>query len=142
MDQLAEDINKSAQMAIKAAETMGWGKLDYSEESLNLIEEMADEAAQSKTQLSEDQISAIVQQFGSYIHEVARRHFGGKYYWYTAKDQPILVVGEPDFRISMITWDKIRGRISGDLGDNIPFFYAGFAERVKSARPGEEVFFV
>jgi hypothetical protein len=45
-----------------------------------------------------------------------------------------LVVGEPAFRVAIMTWDKVRGQLSGDPADNIPFFYTGFAERVRRGR--------
>jgi hypothetical protein len=42
----------------------------------------------------------------------------------------------------MVTFDKVRGRLSGDLGDNIPFFYEGFSERVRNATPGTSALYV
>jgi len=56
--------------------------------------------------------------------------------------RPVLIVGEPEFRVAMIAWDKVRGRLSGDKADNIPFFYAGFAERVRGAQPGDDALYV
>jgi hypothetical protein len=54
----------------------------------------------------------------------------------------VLVVGEPSFHVAMISWDKVRGRLNGDEADNIPFFYAGFAKRVREAEPGNHVPYV
>ena len=54
----------------------------------------------------------------------------------------MLVVGEPAFRVAMIARDKVRGRLSGDRGDNLPFFYQGFAERVRRAEPGDDALYV
>ena len=42
----------------------------------------------------------------------------------------------------MITWDKVRGRLGGDEADNLPFFYDGFAERVRRAAPGIRALYV
>ena len=36
----------------------------------------------------------------------------------------------------MMAIDKVRGRLSGDKGDNIPFFYAGFSDRARTAEKG------
>jgi hypothetical protein len=42
----------------------------------------------------------------------------------------------------LMTRDKVRGRLSGDAADNIPFFYSGFAERVRRAEPGTNAQYV
>lgn len=47
----------------------------------------------------------------------------GRYSWYDQPDQPVLVVGDPTFRVAILAWDKVRGRLGGDAGDNIPSFY-------------------
>jgi hypothetical protein len=73
---------------------------------------------------------------------VGRREFGGRYLWHDERDQPVLVVGEPNFRVAMIAWDKVRGRVGGDAGENIPFFYAGFAERARQAKAGDDALYV
>lgn len=54
----------------------------------------------------------------------------------------VIVVGEPEFHVAIITWDKVAGRLSGDPADNIPFFFAGFTERVRAAVPGDRAIFV
>ena len=115
-------------------------RLDYSEGSLAVIEEMLAEAADYD--LTEELATNIAEQTGCYILEVGRRRHGGRYVWYEARNAPVLLVGEPDFRVAMLTWDKTRGRLSGDEADNIPFFYDGFADRVRSATPGDDALYV
>jgi hypothetical protein len=107
-----------------------------------IIEEMLAETAGFADQISPDEMSILVQDFGSYVLEVGRQEFGGRYLWHDERDQPVLVVGEPSARIAMMAWCKVRGRLSGDEGDNIPFHYAGFAERARMATPGTDVLFV
>ena len=85
---------------------------------------------------------ALVRILGSYVLEVGRREFGGKFYWHDGRDQPVLVVGEPDYRIAILTFDKVRGRLFGDQADNIPLFYQGFAARARTAEPGADVLYV
>ena len=74
--------------------------------------------------------------------EVARREFGGDYFWSDEKIQPVLVVGEPDFHVALMTWNKVRGRMSGDPADNIPFVYTGFKDRVRRGEPGTDALYV
>jgi hypothetical protein len=117
-------------------------RLDYSEGSLAVIEEMLAEAAEYVDGMTEELATDIAEQTGCYILEVGRRKHGGRYAWYEARNAPVLLVGEPEFRVAMLTWDKTRGRLSGDEADNIPFFYEGFAGRVRSAQPGDDALYV
>ncbi len=142
MDELSDQITRAAEKAVAMCEGRGNGKLDYSEASLALVEEMLAEAAQWLSELIPEQVASLVQDFGCYILEVGRREFGGRFMWHEGRDQPVLVVGEPAFRVAMITWDKVRGRLGGDKGDNIPFFYAGFAGRVRQSVPGTDALYV
>jgi hypothetical protein len=120
----------------------GRGELDFSEASLSVVEEMVEEAAAFFEEMRPQQRDILAQDFGCYILEVARREFGERYAWFEQREQPVLVVGEPAFRVALMTWDKVRGRLSGDPADNIPFFYTGFAERVRCAEPGIDVLYV
>ena len=117
-------------------------RLDWSEASLAVVEEMLAEAAEYVDDMTDDQVVNIAQQMGCYILEVGRRAHGGRYVWHEGRSAPVLLVGEPDFRVALLTWDKTRGRLSGDEADNIPFFYAGFAGRVRSATPGVDALYV
>jgi hypothetical protein len=42
----------------------------------------------------------------------------------------------------MMALEKVRGRVGGDEADNIPFFYAGFAERARKAVPGDDALYL
>ena len=77
--------------------------LDYSEASLGVLENILAQAADWG--LVPDQLEALVQPFGCCILEVGRREFGGRYLWHTGRDAPVLVVGEPGFRVAILTWD-------------------------------------
>jgi hypothetical protein len=83
------------------------GTLDYSEASLERVEDMLEEAAAYAEGMTPEEITMLVQSFGCYILEVGRRSLGGHYKWHEKRNQPVLVVGEPDFRVAMITWNKV-----------------------------------
>lgn len=116
--------------------------LDFSQASLTVVEEMAEETAQWITTLSPEQLTTLVQDIGCYLLEVGRREFGGEYVWHKPRDQPVLVVGEPSYHVALMTWDKVRGRLGGNHADNLPFFYDGFAERARQASPGTRALYV
>ena len=141
-DDLVNDILDAAAKAVETSERRGGGALDFSPDSLATVEEMLAEAAPFRGELAPDEIDTLVQVLGCYVSEVARKQFGGKYYWYKKREQPVLVVGEPTYRLALLTWDKIRGRLDGDEGNNIPFFYDGFANRARVAKAGDDAFFV
>jgi len=140
--ELADEVRQAAEAVVTATRDRAGDRLDFSEASLDLIEELLAEAAPFVPELPPERVDGLVQQMGSYVLEVGRRAFGGRYLWHPDRDAPVLVVGEPEYRVAMLTWDKVRGRLSGDEADNIPFFYRGFAKRVGTATAGEDTLYV
>ena len=133
---LHRQVAEKAQLAVAQFQERAGGRLDYSEQSIEMVEEMLAEAAQFAGQMPDTDQHALVQLMGSYILEVAQRQLGGSYQWHGGRDQPVLVVGEPEFSVAIITFDKVRGRLGGDEADNVVFFFRGFADRIASAVPG------
>jgi len=142
MTELSRQIADAAADAVETSRAVGGGELDYTEDSLAHVEGVLEQLTAARDELNETQLSTIAQEFGCYILEVGRRAFGGRYCWFDHRGQPVLVVGEPNFRVAMITWDKVRARLTGDKADNIPFFYAGFAEHARRAESGDDALYV
>lgn len=137
---MTNQVQINAASAVEQLQSRAGGRLDYSPASLQAVEEMLAEAATQS--LKPQACEALVELLGCYILEVGFREFGGKWSWYEKGAQPVLIVGEPEFHVAMMSFDKVRGRLSGDVGDNIPFFYAGFSERARSAEPGVRASYV
>ena len=116
--------------------------LDYSEKSLEVLDQLIEDFSDFADQMDQGMKSDFIAQAGSYIFEVARRNFSGKYFWYDQLDQPILVTGLPNFEISLVAFDKVKMRIENGQEDNIPFFFAGYSERVRQAKPGDKAMIV
>ncbi|MBN6207464.1 hypothetical protein JYK21_13400 [Ralstonia pickettii] len=142
MDELLQEVERLAAKALTDFNDRAEGRLDFSEASLQIVEEMLAEAALYRQDLEVDVIEGLVTRFGCYILEVGRRQFGGTYSWLEERSQPVLVVREPEAHIALMTWDRVRGRISGDAGDNIPFFFEGFAQRARTAPTGTRALYV
>jgi hypothetical protein len=140
MDEFTQNIADIARTAVDHYSPISGGPLDFSEASLEHVEGIL--ASASAQNLSDDDASQLTQLFGCYLLEVGRRCRGGRYSWYEAGNQPVLVAAGPDWRVAMIAFDKVRGRLGGDEGDNIPFFYEGFARRVANASPGTDAFYI
>ncbi|MGZ9720282.1 hypothetical protein [Rhizobium miluonense] len=102
-------------------------KLDYSEDSLNLVDQVLQDFYQNQAQLPDD-LHFVA---SAYVFETARRRFGGRYLRGDQDNPFVLVVGEPDCRIGVMVMGKIRGRTTNGPEDNIPFFFAGIAPLVE-----------
>ena len=136
---LAEEVGRMATEAVGLAERFGV-TLDFSEASVDGVEEVLVELVDHA--LDGDAMDLSVQRFGCYLLEVGRRAHGGYFSWWDEREAPVLVAGEPECKIGLLTWDKVRGRLGGDPADEIPFFYAGFARRAKERKPGDHVTYV
>lgn len=112
--------------------------LDYSVASLKVLDyEILSLFSENKDDMDPEMLDDIMAQAGSYIFEVARRNYGGRYYWFDQLNQPILVTGQPDFEISILAFEKVKQRIENGEEDNIPYFFAGYEERVKKGVKGD-----
>jgi hypothetical protein len=140
--ELAEDVRATAEAAVEALAEQYGDALDYSVPSLVLVDEVLDTYGEYLTDAPEQAVRNFVQMVGCYVLEVGRREFGGTYQWWDERQAPVLVVGEPDFHVSLLASDKVTGRLHGDKSDSIPFLYDGFAERVSTATAGTSVTFV
>ena len=139
---LATQVRDKAALAVSQFQKRAAGRLDYSERSLLIVEDMLTEASRYAKEMSPADVSALVELMGSYVLEVGRRQHGGALKWDNARSQPVLVVGEPQFSVAIMTFDKIRKRLSGDQADSIVFFYQGFSSQVKTATPGTIALYV
>ncbi len=142
MDDFARSIAEAAEDAVAVCEYLRGELLDYTEISLTVVEKTLTEAAGWHDELTPEQLQNFARSFGCYVLEVARRAFGGRYCWFDQRNAPVLVVGEPAFRVALLSWDQVQGRLSGDEACSIAFLYAGFAERVRRAEPGSDALYV
>ena len=105
---------------------------DFSCESLlsvnELIEEVMDYDVDEDTQYN------IMTMAGSYVFEVAKRNFGGKYYWLQSEQQPILIAGEPDFTVSIKAWDKVKKYMENGSEDDLKYYIEGYKEYIEKGK--------
>jgi hypothetical protein len=137
VDEFTQRMIVTAAACVEHFEIRSGGKLDYSEQSLHIVDSILDEAADHYEDMEPEQQKWLVSSFGAYIFEVARRNYGGRYYWYDAGNQPIFVTGQPKFEISIIVFDKVKGRMVNGKEDHIPFFFKGYTERLATAKEGD-----
>lgn len=141
MDDLSDQVANKARRAVEHLRDYSDEELDFSEASLCAVEKMLVDASEYAQEMHEKQITVLVRLLGSYVLEVGRKEFGGKYYWHGEREQPLLIVGEPKFKVGILTFDKVRGRLLRDLVQSIPSFYRGFAQQARDAEPGTDSIF-
>ena len=106
--------------------------LDFSISSLQLLEQILDGTAEYyNTKMDDETKKRTIKKAGSYIFEVAKQNFGGTYHWYDKLEQAVLVTGKPDFDVSLLAFEKVKGRLENGIEDNIPFFFEGYIKAVK-----------
>ncbi|RYV02063.1 hypothetical protein SOPP22_10830 [Shewanella sp. OPT22] len=139
--ELLSAVNGNAELAVNQFQEQASSNLDYSRNSLSGLEFVIDDASDIFDVLEPEQAENLVNLFASYILSVAYKEFGGRFSLINNDDEviPVLILGEPDFEVVVLAHDKVRGRINGDKADNIPFFYQGIVEHVKSAIKGKKV---
>ena len=142
MNAILEEVTSAAERAVASLQARAGGRLDFSVASLAAVDEMLVEVSAYVADLDEAVVTGLVQQLGCYVLEVGRRAFGGEYFWHEEGEQPILVVGEPEAHVALMTWSKVVGRLTGDEGDDIVFFFNGFAEKAAAPEPGSNVMFL
>ena len=142
MNAIQDEVTTAADRAVTSLQARAGGRLDYSPASLAAVDEMLVEVSGYAAELDEAVVTGLVQQLGCYVLEVARRAYGGTYYWHDEGEQPILVVGEPDAHVALMTWSKVVGRLTGDEGDDIVYFFDGFARKAAKPEPASNVLFL
>ncbi|WP_089400920.1 hypothetical protein [Noviherbaspirillum humi] len=142
MASILQDVVDTAARAVETFSDRTEGNLDFSESSLSIIEELLEEASAYVTEMPESRVTDLIQLFGCYVLEVARKNYGGDYAWLDDNRGPVLVVGEPATHIAISTWAKVRGRLNGDRADDIPFFYKGFSNMARERPTARRILFI
>ena len=142
MNAIEQEVTATAERAVASLQARAGGRLDWSIASLVAVDEMLAEASAYVADLDETVVTGLVQQLGCYVLEVGRRAYGGQYFWHDEGEQPILVVGEPAAHVALMTWSKVVGRLTGDVGDDIVYFFSGFAQKAEHPEAGSNVLFL
>ncbi|GIO34823.1 MULTISPECIES: hypothetical protein [Paenibacillus] len=127
---LKDDVISTAESF--AANFADRGNFDFSVESLRPLDDLLDEISDFVT--DDEHLDSVCSMAGCYIFEVARRNYGGEYYWAAEKEQPVLITGEPAFSISIFAFDKVRGRLANGSEDDIPFYFEGYVQAVEEGK--------
>ena len=123
--QLASAIAERATMFVELATGEGAPlppeALDFSSDSLDVVDEILETFHAQGGDLPEPLLWMV----SSYVLEVARREYGGRYFSGPESDPVVLVMGEPVVQVGIMVFGKVRGRVTNGEADSITFFYDG-----------------
>lgn len=134
MSKLMDDVVTTARNFAQNIQQHFDTPLDYSLSSLADIDDMLDGLSKRLDDLKEDAFFDLYTMTGCYVFEVARRSYGGEYFWIQEERQPVLVAGLPEFFVGIKAWEKVRGRLTNGEEDNIPFYIQGYEEHIAIGR--------
>lgn len=116
-------------------------KLNYQYKSLYLIDTIVGEARMSAATIDRKQWLAT--HAGAYVYRVASlrvAHF--QYLWYHPLDQPMMVVGMPDYRITLLGQQAVQQRLEAIFEPTLFQLYTNFEHALVYAKPGDDLLFV
>ena len=105
--QFTDDMSANANLLVKQFKDDA--KLDFTIESLREVDLIIKDSIVFYKKADSETKRKMIIKIGAYVFEVARKKFGGQYYWYNRLDQPILVTGQPEFEMSFLAYEKVRG---------------------------------
>ena len=107
--------------------------LDYSQQSLVVIDRLLSEYTNDWKDMSIESQSELLTNASSYILWIAHQQYNGNFYWSEQYLQPVLVIGEPDYRIAFMLQDKIHNYIEKKDDQKISLLYRKIAEEQQRA---------
>jgi hypothetical protein len=122
---LAGWLAAQAQIAVKTARTKWSVALDFTADSLKLVEAVLGQlhdmakAAAPADRPTEKQIEGASIVWGVYVGEVIRRHYGGQ--WEVSKPDGILQLKIKEARLFPVR--KVQKRLVDGPGDNVAFYF-------------------
>jgi len=138
MSDLKHLIHSTADQACQSFAERAGDSLDYSQASLAMIDEMMDEFAAMAADMPVDARQGLVQIMGCYTMAVADKTFEGEFLWDERSEQPVFVVGEPEYHIAFKSFDKIAARLVGNVDSKVQTLFNEFAEKCRSAETGDK----
>lgn len=140
-NELFLEIDAWASNAILNSPPWSLNELNYSEKSITVVDIIINELSEKNLTLSDEKIQLISQEYGCYLLMTAYKLYGGVFYWNEQMQQPMLIVGEPDNTLILMTWNKVKGRLLGDESDHLAYFLETFALETKKKELGRKLLF-
>jgi len=105
------------------------GALDYSPASLRAVDDMLDDFHRQSAPLPDDLHFLAA----SYVFEVVRREFGGRYLRGDDDDPFVLVIGDAGAQVGVMAFSRVMGRTLNGTEDDLVRFHDGIAPAIARA---------
>lgn len=116
-------------------------QLDYQFRSLPFIDTILKETRNSN--LNADVKQWIAVYGGAYLYRIASlRVCNFQYIWYHPLDQPMMVVGSPDYRISLLAQEAVGQRLADFRDITLQQLFINFETALVYAKKGDDILFV
>ena len=119
---LAEEMAANARDAVDLSKTRFQVDLDYTVDSLQLLEQLFDRVQYSMPDPESTETTGLLTRlWGGYFGEVMRRHLGGE--WLLWKDEHGRAIALQVGRATIFPLNKVKKRLERGAGHNIWEFY-------------------
>ena len=116
-------------------------KLNYHYNSLYFIDAILEETRISEA--ATDRKQWVAAHAGAYLYRVASlRVHRFQYLWYHPLDQPMMVVGLPGYRVTLIAEHAVQQRLDAAPESTITQLYTNFEQALLRAKPGDDLLFI
>jgi hypothetical protein len=118
------------------------GKLNFQFNSLYLLDTIVDETRNSAA--SQERKLWLAAHAGAYIFRIATLRVAGyQYHWYHPLDQPMMIVGLPHYRISLLAQEAVLQRLDPEPpASPLIQLYTNFEIALVQANAGDDLLFV
>ncbi|MFC4224983.1 hypothetical protein [Lysinibacter cavernae] len=133
---IGDDLSPEERIAAQAAMFMAMFEdaegvaLAYDRASVDLADELLHTFFEASTALP----AQVQEMVASFVFEVARAEFGGRYVTVNAENPVALVVGEPSAAVLVLAYEKTKLRSVNGPEDSLGFFYDGIAPLVAEGK--------
>jgi hypothetical protein len=118
-------------------------RLNYGSDSLYILDVILSEARNSE--LSTEWRQWLALHAGAYLFRVASLRFTSwskQYQWYHPLEQAVMVIGAPDFRISLLAQQAVLQRLDATSELPLPMLFSRLEKAVLAAERGEDELFM
>lgn len=118
-------------------------RLNYEPDSLFILDMILSEARNSG--LSAEWKQWLALHAGAYLFKVAALKFQGwpnQYQWYHPLEQAVMVIGLPDFRISLLAQQAVLQRLDARSELPLPMMFSRLEQALLAAKRGEDQLFI
>lgn len=107
--------------------------LDYSVQSINVLDRLLCDITPNWGEMSADIKHEVITNASSYVLWVIKQQCGGSFYWSEQRLQPVLVIGEPNYRVALMAQDRVKNKVEKTDAPGIILLYRQVMDELQAA---------